>query len=86
MNAGKTRVEQIFTRLRGRVTIVIVLTTGLGILLASFSMRKILDLEAGSVRHIAELSQARQELQQLSARLVEVQENERRSISRDQKA
>jgi len=83
MNAGKARVEQTFTQLRSRLTVVIALTTGLGMLLASFSIRKILGLETATSRHIAELSQARQELQQLSARLVEVQENERRSISRE---
>jgi signal transduction histidine kinase len=83
MNAGKVRVEQIFTQLRRRMTVVIALTTGLGILLAFFSMRRILGLEAETVRHISDLSGASQELQQLSARLVEVQENERRSISRE---
>src|SRR5262249_27733960 len=38
MNAGKVRVEQTFTQLRGRLTVVIALTTGLGLLLATFSM------------------------------------------------
>lgn len=83
MTAGKERVEQTFTQLRSRLVVVILLTTGLGMLLASFSMRKILGLENETVQHIADLSQAREELQQLSARLVEVQENERRSISRE---
>jgi signal transduction histidine kinase len=83
MNAGKARVEQIFTRLRHRMTIVILLTFGLGTLLASFSIRKILGLEKDTAGHIAELSAAREELQALSASLVEVQENERRSISRE---
>jgi signal transduction histidine kinase len=83
MNAGKRRVEQIFIRLRGRLIVVIMLTFGLGMLLASFSIRKILGLETETASHIAELSKARIELQQLSASLVEVQENERRSISRE---
>ncbi len=83
MNAGKARVEQIFIQLRRRMSVVIALTTGLGILLASFSMRRILGLEAETVRHISDISRASQELQQLSARLVEAQENERRSISRE---
>ena len=83
MNAGKVRVEQIFTELRRRMTIVLVLTFGLGMLLASFAVRKILGLERDTAHHIGELSAARQELQQLSARLVEVQEDERRSISRE---
>ena len=83
MNSGKVRVEQIFVQLRRRLSVVILLTTSLGILLASFSIRKILSLETETARHIGDLSQARAELQQLSARLVEVQENERRSISRE---
>lgn len=83
MNSGKARVERTFAQLRGRSTVVLALTVGLGILLASFSMRKILRLETETARHITEVSQAREQLQQLSARLVEVQENERRSISRD---
>jgi signal transduction histidine kinase len=83
MSAGKVRVEQTFTQLRRRLTVVIALTIGLGVLLAAFSTRKILGLETETARHIAALSLARAELQQLSARLVEVQENERRSISRE---
>ncbi|HWC99642.1 MAG TPA: ATP-binding protein [Candidatus Sulfopaludibacter sp.] len=83
MNAGKARVEQIFAQLRTRMTVVIIMTFGLGMLLASFSIRKILGLETETAQHITELSSARQELQQLSARLVEAQENERRSISRE---
>jgi signal transduction histidine kinase len=83
MNAGKARVEQTFAQLRRRLTVVIALTTGLGMLLASFSIRKILGLETDTARHIAEISRAREESQQLSARLVEAQENERRSISRE---
>ncbi len=83
MNAGKARVEQIFIQLRRRMSVVIALTTGLGILLALFSMRRILGLEAERCITSQILSRAGQELQQLSARLVEAQENERRSISRE---
>ena len=49
---------------------------GLGIALAAFSVRRILNLER-------ETAARREDLQQLSARLVEAQEQERRSISRE---
>jgi len=51
--------------------------------LASFTIRKILGLENETARDVTEIEHAREELKQLSARLVEVQENERRSISRE---
>jgi signal transduction histidine kinase len=83
LNDGKLRVEAIFTTFRRRLGIAIALTIGLGVLLAAFSVRKILLLETETARHFTEIATAREELQQLSARLVEVQENERRSISRE---
>ncbi len=81
--AGRAEVEETFARYRQRLTLTIGLTIGLGMLLAAFSMRKILGLETETARHIREISHAQAELKQLSARLVEVQENERRSISRE---
>jgi len=59
------------------------LTIGLGLMLAAFSMRQILGLEAKAARNLEEISRARVELKQLSARLVKAQEEERRSISRE---
>ena len=53
-------------------------------MLAAFSIRKILGLETETAeRYIGDRPRRAQELQQLSARLVEAQENERRSISRE---
>ena len=83
LNAGKTRVEETFARFRRRLTITLALTIGLGLLLASFSMRKLLALETTTAAHYREITRARAELQQLSARLVAAQEDERRSISRE---
>jgi signal transduction histidine kinase len=54
-----------------------------GFLLAAFSISKILRLEAETAARYQEIATARVELKQLSARLVEAQENERRSISRE---
>jgi signal transduction histidine kinase len=76
LNDGKARVEALFQQFQRRLTVTVALTIGLGLLLAAFSMRKILGLEAAGAR-------ARLSLQNLSARLVEAQEQERRSISRE---
>jgi signal transduction histidine kinase len=76
LNEGKVRVEQTFSDLRQRLTVTLGLTIGLGLLLAAFSIRRILGLEAEETTHF-------REIQQLSARLVEAHEEERRSISRE---
>ena len=83
LNSGKARVEELFSRFQRRLVMAIGLTMILGLLLAGFSMRNILGLEAETAQHYKEISNARAELKQLSARLVEAQENERRSISRE---
>jgi signal transduction histidine kinase len=76
LNEGKTRVEQTFAAFRQRLRLTIGLTIGLGLLLAAFSVRRILGLESETARQF-------REVQQLSARLVEAQEAERRSIARE---
>jgi signal transduction histidine kinase len=81
--AGRALVQGTFAQYEQRLSVTIGLTIGLGLLLAAFSMRKILSLESETAGHFHEISRARTELKQLSARLVEAQENERRSISRE---
>jgi signal transduction histidine kinase len=76
LNEGKLEVARTFDRIRQRLVITIGLTIGLGLLLAVFTVGRL-------ERHYREIAQARSELQQLSARLVEAQENERISISRE---
>ena len=83
LNVGKTTIQKGFQQLRRRLRWTILLTIGLGLLLAAFSMRRILGLETKTAGHYKEIARARGELQQLSARLVEAQEEERRSISRE---
>ncbi len=83
LNAAREKVVATFGRFRQRLVFTMGLTVGMGLLLAIFSMRKILRLEAESAARYEEISTARAELKQLSARLVEAQENERRSISRE---
>ncbi len=83
VNAGRAKVEEIFSQHRRRLGVTIGLTVGLGMLLAFFSMNRILGLEARAAGHFREIADARAELQRLSARLVQAQEDERRSISRE---
>ena len=83
LNAGKLRVAATFSDFRRRLIGTIGLTIGLGLLLAAFTTRKILRLEGETAGRYLEIATARAELKQLSARLVEVQENERRAISRE---
>jgi signal transduction histidine kinase len=68
---------------RRRLLATIGLSIGLGLLLASFTIGRILRLESRAERHFAEISGTRTELKRLSASLVEAQENERRAISRE---
>ncbi|MGD0496957.1 MAG: ATP-binding protein [Bryobacteraceae bacterium] len=83
LDAGRLRAQQTFSQYRRRLGIVIAMTIGLGLLLAAFSVRRILALETRAARHYREISKAQAELRRLSASLVEAQENERRSISRE---
>ena len=83
LHAGKLRMQVTFAGFRQRLILTIGLTIGVGLLLAIFSIRKILQLERETAVHYREIAHARAELQQLSARLLAAQEEERRSISRE---
>jgi signal transduction histidine kinase len=72
-----------FNGLQDRLTMSLVVMLTSGLLLAIGSALYILRLERQARLRYAEIEQHRGELQQLSARLVDVQETERRSISRE---
>ncbi|MBM3747001.1 MAG: sensor histidine kinase [Acidobacteria bacterium] len=55
----------------------------LGAVVARLSLRHAARLERESARRFEEVAQAKQDLEQLSARLLEIQEDERRRISRE---
>jgi len=63
------------------VTLVAALLLGLG--MAAFSMRRILRLEHQAHTQYLEVAEARSQLKDLSARLVQAQETERRALSRE---
>jgi signal transduction histidine kinase len=83
LNAGNTQVADLFSGFRIRLSLTLLVTLGLGAILASFSMARILNLERESAAHFEETARARSELKALSARLVDAQESERRAISRE---
>ncbi len=83
LTTGNGQVSDLFSSFRVRLSLTLIVTLGLGLLLASYSMSRILSLERESNARFQETAQARVELKQLSARLVDAQETERRAISRE---
>jgi signal transduction histidine kinase len=77
------RVSELYTQLQKRMAFTISITLMLGLALAAFSGRRILQLETEAGQRYREIEEARKDLKELSARLVNVQESERRSISRE---
>ncbi len=83
LNAGNRQVGSLFSQFRRRLGITLAVTLGIGLVLAAFSISRTLALERTASLRYAEIAKAREELKELSARLVEAQENERRAISRE---
>ncbi|HLK46597.1 MAG TPA: ATP-binding protein [Bryobacteraceae bacterium] len=83
LNSAKLLGQKTYSEFRRRLSITIGLTIGVGLLLAIFCVQKIWKLERETAKHFREIENARAELQQLSARLLAAQEEERRSISRE---
>jgi signal transduction histidine kinase len=76
-------VNTAFEALRRRTLLKIVVTMSVSIAFAAFTVRRTLLMEAELQERYEEGLRARQELQELSARLLSAQEEERRSISRE---
>jgi len=72
-----------FSRLQANLTGSLSIALGAGLLLVIASMAYILRLERQTRNRYRELAQSRHELERLSSRLVDAQEEERRSISRE---
>jgi signal transduction histidine kinase len=83
LSNGDERVEALFDRFRYRLGLMLALTLGLGALLALATIRHILRLARDAELRYHQVAQAQRELKELSARLVEAQELERRAISRE---
>jgi signal transduction histidine kinase len=83
LHAGDEALDEAFRNLRLRLMGMLGATLGVGLLLAAFTIRRTLHLETELQKRYEEGVRARSELQDLSARLVSAQEEERRAISRE---
>jgi signal transduction histidine kinase len=83
LNTGDERLKSIFDRFRYRLGLMLAITLGIGGLLAVATTRRILRLARDADLRYHEMTVAQSQLKELSARLVDAQEQERRAISRE---
>lgn len=83
LEAGSQQVVGLFATFRRSLVVLLVLTLFGGLVLAGGSIYRILHLERLSAMRFEEVEQARAALRDLSARLIDVQESERRALSRE---
>jgi signal transduction histidine kinase len=83
LNNGDERLKDIFDRFRYRMALMLAITLGVGVLLALATTRHILRLARDADLRYRQVALAQGKLKELSARLVEAQEQERRAISRE---
>jgi signal transduction histidine kinase len=81
--SADAKLNTAFESLRWRTLLKLGLVMSVGIGLAAFTVRRTLLMETELQHRYEEGARGRQELQELSARLVSAQEEERRSISRE---
>ena len=79
----ESAIQERFEKLGQRLSFVLVLALCAALLLAAGCIAYILRIEGQNRRRYQEILRARQALEQLSARLVDAQESERRAISRE---
>jgi signal transduction histidine kinase len=83
LKSGDSLAADLFNRFRRRLMAILGLTLIIGAIMAGASILHILRLEREAALRYKELQAAQRELKRLSARLVEAQEEERRTISRE---
>ena len=83
LTAGNNQVVSLLLRFQTRVLVTLVAALMLGLGMASFSTRRVLKLENQARLRYEETADARSQLKDLSARLVQAQETERRALSRE---
>ncbi len=83
LESSNQHIRALFASFRRSLILLIVLTLLCGALLAGGSIQRILRLERLSAAHIKEVEHARAALRELSARLIAVEEEDRRSLSRE---
>ncbi len=83
LTAGNNQVVSLLLRFQTRVLVTLVAALVLGMGMAAFSTRRILKLEDQARLRYEETANARSQLKDLSGRLVQAQETERRALSRE---
>lgn len=83
LTAGNDQVVSLLLRFQTRLIVTLVAALVLGLGMAFFTTRKILGLEDQARLRYEEVVDARSQLKDLSARLVQAQETERRALSRE---
>jgi signal transduction histidine kinase len=83
LNAGNEEVVGLLKRFQARLVITLIAALAFGLGMTAFSIRRILNLEAQAHARYQEAVEARGQLKDLSARLVQAQETERRALSRE---
>jgi signal transduction histidine kinase len=83
LDAGNDQVVSLLLSFQTRLLLTLMAALALGLGLALFTMRRILKLEDQARLQYVEVAEARTQLTELSARLVQAQESERRSLSRE---
>lgn len=83
LTIGNAQVVSLLFRFQTRLLLTLIAALVIGLGMAAFSTRKILNLENQARRRYEEVADARSQLKDLSARLVQAQETERRALSRE---
>jgi len=83
LDAGNRQVVSLLVSFQTRLLLTLLAALALGLGLALFTTRKIFQLEEQARSQYLEMAEARTQLKELSARLVQAQEEERRSLSRE---
>jgi signal transduction histidine kinase len=83
LTAGNDQASALLLRFQTRLLTTLIAALILGLGMALFSTRKILGLEDQARLRYEEVAHARSQLEDLSARLVQAQETERRALSRE---
>jgi signal transduction histidine kinase len=83
LSAGNDQVVDLLGRFQIRLAITLFAAVAFGLGMAAFSIRRILRLETRAHNRYQEAAAARSQLKDLSARLLQAQETERRALSRE---
>jgi signal transduction histidine kinase len=83
LTAGNAQVAELLSGFQDRLGVTLLAALVLGLGMAAFSVRQILKLEARERARFEEVAGARAQLTDLSAKLVQAQETERRALSRE---